>query len=122
MSEAVEGDTVLYGIANCDSCRKARRWLDEQGVEYRFHDLRVDRLEVRVLEAWLDSLGWESLLNRRSRTWRELPPSRREGLDRQKAGDLLTEEPLLIKRPVLTLGNTVHAGFSTSDYARLFSR
>ena len=118
MSEKGAGDAVLYGIANCDTCRKARRWLDEHDVTYRFHDLRAQGLEVHVLAGWLDALGWEQLLNRRSRTWRELPVAQRERLDQQKAGDLMAAEPLLIKRPILTRGATVHLGFSAAAKAQ----
>ena len=120
MSVNAAGDTVLYGIANCDTCRKARRWLDEHGVEYRFHDLRTEGLDRRVLEVWVDAVGWEQLLNRRSRTWRDLPASVRDGLHRRSASALLMAQPLLIKRPVLAGEGKVHTGFSPSAYTELF--
>lgn len=120
MSGQAAPTAVLYGIAACDSCREARRWLDRHGVTYRFHDLRADGLDRSMLEDWLDALGWEQLINRRSRTWRELPPARREGLDRAKAAALILEQPLLIKRPLLIQRMAVHLGFSAEDYARLF--
>ena len=122
MSGKAAGDIVIYGIANCDSCRKARHWLDDHGVAYRAHDLRGDGLERRVLEAWLETLDWEQLLNRRSKTWRDLPASRRDGLDQGTASALMLTEPLLIKRPVLAIGPRLCVGFSVSEYASLFPR
>jgi len=62
--------TTLYGIRNCDTIRKARRWLDENGVEYTFHDVRADGLDRKTLSSWEQQLGWEQLLNRRGTTWR----------------------------------------------------
>lgn len=120
MSGQAAPTAVLYGIAACDSCRAARRWLDGHGVAYRFHDLRADGLDHAVLEGWLDAPGWERLINRRSRTWRELTAAKREGLDRAKAAALMLGQPLLIKRPVLMQGTAVHLGFSAADYARIF--
>ena len=67
--------TILYGISNCDTVRKARRWLTEHGIDYRFHDLRRDGLDSRMLRAWERQLGWEQMLNRRGTTWRKLPVS-----------------------------------------------
>ena len=71
---------ILYGIKNCDTVRKARRWLADHHVDYRFHDLRSDGLSDELLDAWIEDLGWESLINRRGTTWRQLPVESREPL------------------------------------------
>lgn len=110
---------VLYGIPNCDTCRKARRWLDDHGVSYRFQDLRAAPPGADRLRQWERELGWETLLNRRSTTWRALPTARKSNLDAARAVRLMEEEPTLIKRPVLALGKRHHVGFSETDYQRL---
>lgn len=112
---------VLYGIKNCDTVRKARRWLDEHGVEYRFHDFRIDGLDAKRLQAWTDELGWETLLNRRGTTWRKLPGERKEDVDSARAVELMQEQPALIKRPVLDLGPRRLVGFDPERYADLLA-
>lgn len=113
--------TTLYGIKNCDTVRKARRWLDERGIDYRFHDLRSDGLDRAALEAWVAELGWESLLNRRGTTWRRLPEGDREDLDASNAVRLMLEHPALIKRPVLELESRRMVGFSHKAYEEAFA-
>jgi arsenate reductase (glutaredoxin) len=113
---------VLYGIKNCDTVRKARHWLDEHGVEYRFHDFRADGLDLDRLSAWTAELGWETLLNRRGTTWRRLPEEQRTGLDESRALALMLEQPTLIKRPVLDMGQQRHIGFDAERYASLLGR
>jgi len=119
-----EGSDVLtlYGIPNCDTCRKARRWLSEHSVEYRFHDLRVDGLERATLERWVDHAGWKKLLNTRSTTWRNIPAAARENLDRAKALTLLLENPTLVKRPVVVFGARTLVGFDANIYTSSLNR
>ena len=111
---------TLYGIPNCDTVRKARRWLDEHGVAYRFHDVKKQGLEPERLNAWVDELGWEALLNRRGTTWRKLPEAVREGMDRAGAIQVMLENPSIIRRPLLDDGEARHLGFSESQYRELF--
>ncbi len=111
---------TIFGIKNCDTVRKARRWLDGHAVEYSFHDVRSDGLTRAQLESWVQTLGWESLLNRRGTTWRKLPESVRGNLDRRTAIKLMLEQPAMIKRPVLDLGNSLHLGFSEETWTGLF--
>ena len=111
---------TLYGISNCDTVRKARRWLDGHGVEYSFHDVRRDGLSKPQLESWVQALGWETLLNRRGTTWRKLPETVRAGIDRRLAVNLMLEQPAMIKRPLLDLDDTLHLGFSEAAYNDLF--
>ena len=110
----------LFGIRNCDTVRKARRWLDGQGVEYSFHDVRSDGLSRTQLESWVKTLGWENLLNRRGTTWRKLPQAVRDNINKRAAVKLMLEQPAMIKRPVLDLGNSMHLGFSEETWTRLF--
>jgi arsenate reductase (glutaredoxin) len=112
---------ILYGIKNCDTVRKARRWLADHRVDYRFHDLRGEGLDDDLLDAWIEDLGWENLLNRRGTTWRQLPDEARAPLDAARARELMLEHPALIRRPLLELGAARYLGFSEAHYAALFS-
>lgn len=112
--------TTLYGIKNCDTVKKARRWLDEHDVDYAFHDFRADGLSKAQLKSWIEAVGWETLLNRRGTTWRKLPEAEREGITAALAERLMLEQPTLIKRPVLQANNTVLVGFDTGEYGKLF--
>ncbi len=113
---------VLYGIKSCDSCRKALKWLGEQGVDARLHDFRAHGLEISMLERWCDTVGWESIMNKRSLTWRRIPEADRLDLDRNKAIALMLEHPTLVKRPVLEHGAHMHIGFTPEGYKRLLAR
>ncbi len=113
--------TTLYGIKNCDTIKKARKWLEAHGVDYRFHDFRADGLDEKRLRGWVKQLGWETLLNRRGTTWRKLPEADREGIDAARAIELMLEQPALIKRPVLEHGKDVCVGFKEEEYGARFA-
>ncbi len=105
----------VYGIKSCDSCRKARAWLEEQGIDHRWRDLREDGLDRAKIAAWLAALGPEGLVNRRSTTWRALTEAEREAaLDPARSADLLLARPTLIKRPVFELEDRVLVGFNAA--------
>lgn len=112
---------ILYGIPNCDTVKKARRWLDGQGVSYRFHDVRKDGLDAARLQGWIDALGWERLLNRAGTTFRKLPDAQKEGLDAASARALMLEQPAMIRRPVVEAAGTVSAGFSADEWKARFA-
>ncbi|MFP5344929.1 MAG: ArsC family reductase [Gammaproteobacteria bacterium] len=112
--------TVVYGITNCSTVKKARAWLEQHGVEYRFHDFRKDGLDAKTLQTFVDKLGWETLLNKSGMTWRKLAEKDKSGLNDKKARALMLEFPTVIKRPVLVTGKNYHAGFNETDYQRLF--
>ena len=103
---------ILYGISNCDTVKKARRWLDEQGVAYRFHDVRKDGLDAARLQDWIDALGWEKLLNKAGTTFRKLPDAEKEGLDAAAAKALMLDQPAMIRRPVVEAAGNISVGFS----------
>ena len=113
---------TLYGIKNCDTVKKARRWLDANGVDYAFHDFRIDGLDALQLRQWAAAVGWDTLLNRRGTTWRQLPETERAQVDEHKALALMLAQPTLIKRPVLVVDDAVHVGFTDSGYQALFQR
>ena len=115
--------TVLYGLKNCDTVKKARRWLADHGVAYRFHDFRVDGLDEEQLARWTKQLGWETLLNRRGTTWRALPDTQRNKVvDAATAVTAMLAHPALIKRPVLESNGAVRVGFTDGVYAALLHK
>ena len=113
--------TTLYGIPNCDTMKKARKWLAENGVEYDFHDYKKLGVERKQLDAWIKAVGWETLLNRRGMMWRKVPDDVKASIDEQSAIRLMLETPSIIKRPVLEAKGKVIVGFKPETYEELFS-
>lgn len=111
--------TILYGIKNCDTMKKARAWLDSNRVSYDFHDYKVSGIERETLERWADAVGWETLLNRAGTTFRKLPEEHKSNLTRAKAIKLMLEQPSMIKRPVFERGKTLLVGFNPEKYSAL---
>ena len=111
---------TLFGIRNCDTMKKARAWLDAQGVAYAFHDYKASGIDRARLEVWCDALGWERVLNRAGTTFRKLPESEREGLTRARAITLMLAQPSMIKRPVLDVGGRLQLGFAPGAYENVF--
>ncbi|MDH5190548.1 MAG: ArsC family reductase [Gammaproteobacteria bacterium] len=109
----------IYGIKNCDTIKKARKWLDTKNIPYQFHDVRNDGLEKSDLSKWVKQIGWETLLNRRGTTWRQLAEKDKTNIDESKAINLMHTHPAMIKRPVLVKGKSVHVGFSEKEYKDL---
>lgn len=108
---------VLYGIKACDTMKKARTWLEEQGIAYRFHDYKTDGIDRGNLQKWCDEHGWEIILNRAGTTFRKLDDARKSDLDQAKAIELMLAQPSMIKRPVLDLGARTLVGFKPERYA-----
>jgi Spx/MgsR family transcriptional regulator len=111
---------ILYGIKNCDTVKKARRWLETQQIEYTFHDFRVDGLTKDMLKDFLKHVEWETLLNKRGTTWRKLSENQKQGISNQKAIALMHDNPTLIKRPVLNHKGVYLIGFSENKYEQAF--
>ena len=109
-------DPVLYGIPNCDTVKKARKWLEQHNVDYVFHDFRKDGLSEKNLKDWFKAVDWEQLLNKRSTSWRNLADNQKQGLTKASASKLMLANPTLIKRPVLVSGKQVLVGFNAADY------
>ncbi len=111
---------TLYGIPNCDTMKKARVWLDQQGVEYRFHNYKADGIDEATLRRWIDQVGWEKLLNRAGTTFRKLDEADRQDIDAGKAIRLMQAQPSLIKRPVLDRDGHADGRVQAGDYAEIF--
>lgn len=103
---------TVYGLRNCDTCRKALAWLKDGGHAHQFLDLRADGLPAGAVGRWCEAAGWETLLNRRSTTWRGLDDAARADLSLEKARSLMEQNPTLIKRPVFETADSVLVGFS----------
>lgn len=107
----------LYGIKNCDTVKKARKWLDENGIGHEFHDFKKDGLDSERLSQWEQAVGWETLLNRRGTTWRKLPDEVRDTISAQSAHDIMLENPSIIKRPVVDRDGEISVGFNADEWA-----
>lgn len=112
---------TLYGIPNCDTVKKARTWLADNGHEFAFHDFKKQGLERAQVESWLAQLDWETLVNRKGTTWRNLPDERKaQIIDKASACELMLENPSVIKRPVLQGAGPLNVGFSADQYRAIF--
>ena len=107
---------TLYGIKNCDTIKKARRFLDGLNAEYTFHDYRVDGIDEKTVQEFIDKLGFEKVLNKRGTTWRQLDQKTKDGTTEANAASLLCQQPAMIKRPILRSGKTLLIGFSAEQY------
>ena len=107
---------TVYGIKQCDTCKKAVRWLTQQGIEHRFHDLRDEGLDPNTLQDWLTSEFSGVLVNRRSTTWRQLDGNQRQALE-VGGLDILLKHPTLIKRLVFTAPQVIAVGFNAATEA-----
>jgi Spx/MgsR family transcriptional regulator len=112
--------TTLYGIPNCDTMKKARTWLDQHGVAYRFHNYKADGIDDATLRGWIGQVGWEKLLNRAGTTFRKLDEAERQDIDADKAIRLMQAQPSLIKRPVLDRDGALTVGFKPEVYVEIF--
>lgn len=105
---------IVYGIKNCDTVKKARRWLEQRDIAYQFHDVRQDGLSTELVERWLQSVSLDTLINKRGTTWRQLDTADKEDLAQTAAIALIIRQPTLIKRPVVETNGHCTVGFSES--------
>ena len=112
--------TTLYGIKNCDTVKKARRWLDENSVQYQFHDFRELGVNRQQVSNWVEQLGWEIVINKRSTSWKQLDKSTRESMNSENAIGAILDNPTLVKRPLLDKDGEFSVGFSPADYSSKF--
>ena len=114
---------TIYGIKNCDTMKKARAWLDKQGVVYAFHDYKTAGIDRERLEKWAKKVGWETLLNRAGTTFKKLPDKEKDGVTEKKAIALMLDQPSMVKRPVLDLGGgKLLVGFKPELYDEAVAR
>ena len=111
--------TILYGIPNCDTVKRARGWLAARGVEFEFHDFKKQGVPADRLAAWVAAAGWERVLNRKGTTWRKLPEAQQASVvDAASAQALMREQPSVVKRPVVEWADgRITVGFDAEDWA-----
>jgi len=110
---------TLFGIPNCDTVKKARTWLTDQGFDFAFHDFKRQGVPADLLPTWLDAVGWQALVNRKGTTWRRLDDATRDAVvDDATATALMLANPSVIKRPVVVWGGgKVTVGFDAGVFA-----
>lgn len=113
---------TVYGIANCDTVKKARAWLDAQGVSYTFHDYKKRGTDASQIARWVEQAGWERVLNRAGTTFRRLPDSDKDGLDARRAVQLMVANPSAIKRPIVEQAGGLLVGFREAEWAQALRR
>ncbi|NDV93010.1 ArsC family reductase [Alteromonas sp. 345S023] len=112
--------TTLYGIANCDTIKKAKKWLTEHDIPFTFHDYRKDGITAEFLDDAEKALGWEVMLNKRGTTYRQLTEEEKADITRDKALALLLTYPAMVKRPILNKDGEYHIGFKPAQYEEIF--
>jgi arsenate reductase len=111
----------LYGIPNCNTVKKARTWLTENGIAIPFHDFKKQGISEELLKGWMKQISWEKLVNRQGTTWRQLPDKAKAAVcDESSAVRLMLEKPSVIKRPVLEKDGKIILGFDEAAYQSLF--
>ena len=110
---------TLFGIPNCDTIKKARKWLKDNDIDYEFHDYKKQGVPEKELKAWVKQVGWEILLNKRGTTWRRLDDDTKNSVNEKSAMQIMLDNPSIIKRPVLSNGKTLLVGFSVEEYTKL---
>lgn len=113
--------TVMYGIKNCDTIKKAKKWLEANNIEYSFHDYRADGLDQEWLVNAVAELGWENVLNKRGTTYRQLTQDLKDNMNEQMAIEQMMLAPAMIKRPILSVKNKLHLGFKDAAYQEIFA-
>ena len=108
---------TMFGIKNCDTIKKARKWLEAEGIDYQFHDYKKDGLSPEMLNAWVKDLDWKVLINKRGTTWRKLPDDVKESIDQASAIEIMLENASIIKRPLLIdAADNKLLGFKAEEY------
>lgn len=113
--------TTIYGIKNCDSVKKARKWLEAQNINYTFHDFREQGLTEEMVKEWLQVASLDKLVNKRSTSWKQLDEESKAHLTNETAPALCARFETLIKRPVLSHNEQLHLGFNEKIYSQIFS-
>lgn len=111
---------TLYGIKNCDTMKKTKKWLEANNLEFTFHDYRKEGLDAEWLKQVVNENGWEIVLNKRGTTYRQLSDEQKADIDNEKAVALLSEHPAMIKRPILQKGETTVIGFNEANLNEVF--
>jgi Spx/MgsR family transcriptional regulator len=111
----------MYGISNCDTIKKAKKYLTDNNQEFTFHDYRKDGISAELVNEFSAHIDWQDLVNKRGTTYRQLSDEQKQNLDKESALALLVEQPAMIKRPVLVHNGQYHLGFKAAQYDEIFA-
>lgn len=114
-------NVCMYGIKNCDTIKKAKKWLAAESIEAEFHDYRQQGITVDWLKQVLEQHDWEVVLNKRGTTYRQLSDEIKASLNEEVAIEQMVANPAMIKRPILAVGEKFHVGFSDASYKEIFN-
>lgn len=112
---------TMFGIPNCDTIKKAKKWLEAEDIAFEFHDYRKQGIDEALVQTFCSELGWELVVNKRGTTYRQLTQEQKDTLSESSAIPLLVENPAMIKRPILKVGEQFHIGFKADQYTTIFS-
>lgn len=113
--------TTIYGIKNCDTMKKAFKWLDSNNVEYIFHDYKKEGIDEKAFNNAIKQFGWEEVINRRGTTWRQLPEKTKSSMDNQSPVKIARDNPSIVKRPLLIHKEQCLLGFTEESYKDIFT-
>ncbi len=112
---------TMFGIPNCDTIKKAKKWLEAENIAFDFHDYRKQGIDAQMVTEFCQALGWEQVLNKRGTTFRQLTQEKKDTLNEENAIALLVDNPAMIKRPILNVNGQLHIGFKADQYATIFN-
>lgn len=113
----------MYGIVNCTTVRKARNWLEENNIEYNFHDFKKLGVSEKLLQKWCAKFGWQTVLNKSGLMWKKSSSEDRlKVIDEKSAIEFMIKVPNSIKRPILENGESILKGFDTGEYSSVFDK
>lgn len=113
---------TIYGIKNCDSIKKTCQWFEAHHIQYEFHDYKKLGVEDAVLNRAMDAYGWETVINKKGTTWRQIPQDARDEMNREQAELLAHAKPSIIKRPIIVDGETLLIGFDEPQFKKVFQK
>lgn len=110
----------VFGIKNCDTMKKAFKWLDENHIEYSFHDYKKEGMDATLAKEWIEQLGWEKVINKKGTTWRKLSDQEKSDMNNENAITAIVSQPSMIKRPLVLSNNDIILGFKAEEYTSHF--
>lgn len=114
-------NAIIYGIKNCDTMKKAIKWLNENNIDYTFHDYKKDGIDEAALKNAINVHGWDVVINKRGTTWRNLSNDQQDAMNDKHAIKIAQENPSIVKRPLLVFDDVPHLGFKPELYAEIFA-
>jgi arsenate reductase (glutaredoxin) len=110
-------NVIVYGIPNCDTTKKAMAWLNKNNITFTFHDYKLQGITREKLDEWCIAKGWETIFNKRSTTWRELPEAVQQKIINEPAAiKVMLSQNSIIKRPILEYNDKLVVGFNEKEY------